>query len=206
LPNRDRLFLCLSRASGRRGPRGPVAHILGGRLDRWQPDRSRFILRILYKRISPRKRFQHRLRCFHFIVPSKRHGVRLFWPIEIGTPNTPCACGRARSRRRAHGQLPSSARSAAVTSSTSCMKSDRPAPHHRASRCRRAARPAARFAFASPRANRARALAVLGRRFVGTLGTSGRLSAVFPENRSFPHAREARDGSASVCPHHQGIC
>ena len=87
MPSRDRLFFRLSRASGRRSPRDQFAHILGSYIHRWQPDRSRFVLRVLYKRICPLKRFQHRLISLCIIVPSKRHGDRLFWSIEIGTPN-----------------------------------------------------------------------------------------------------------------------
>ena len=87
LPSRGRLFFRLSSASGRCSPRNQFAHILGSYIHRWQPDRSRFVLRVLYKRICPLKRFQHRLISLCIIVPSKRHGDRLFWSIEIGTPN-----------------------------------------------------------------------------------------------------------------------
>ena len=87
MPDRDQLFFHLSGARGASGNSRPleqVALIFGNYIHRWRPKRSRYLLRIFYKRISPRERFQYRLRPLYFIVPCSRHGVRLFWSIEIG--------------------------------------------------------------------------------------------------------------------------
>ena len=86
MPDRGQLLFRLSGASDSSRPLEQVALVPGSYIHRWRPSRSRYLLRILNKRISPRERFQYRLRHLHSIVPCSRHGVGKFWSSEIGMP------------------------------------------------------------------------------------------------------------------------
>ena len=87
LPGRDQqLQFRLSGGKFSNGPLEQAALILGNYIRRRRPKRSRYLLRILCKRSSPRQRVQHRLRPVYFIVPYSRHDVGLFRSIEVGMP------------------------------------------------------------------------------------------------------------------------